>query len=172
MLQIVSGQLTEEQLKNIVANNQCDVIAHELESTNLFNEEMKFNAAICIYRNGNADRALQLFKEVQDIKGMRWKAAIFWEGKIYAAHNQDSLALHTLQSMPGGFLNYKLLSHPEFETVSANSKAFAEFKNKFRPGFNFWTGLLFIISVIGIIVGFVLLFFLLSATCKINVVKH
>lgn len=158
LVQLVSAQLTEQDLKDAVANNQCGSLIEELDDAELFTEEMKFNAAICFFRNGGMGKALQLFKEIKASQGVRWKAATFWEAKIYALDQQDSLTLSTLKSIPGGFLNYRLLSQPEFDFVSEHSKAFTDFKDSFKPGFNIWTILLTLISVIGLIIGFVLVF--------------
>ena len=158
LVQDLSAQFTEKNLRDAVAKNQCGSLMEELDKVKPVTEEMKFNAAICFFNNGGMDKALQLFKEIKTLQSVRWRAATFWEAKIYALRQQDSLTLSTLRSIPGGFLNYKLLSLPEFDFVASNSEAFSDFKDSFKPGFNIWTIILTIISTIGLFIGFLLVF--------------
>lgn len=61
-------QRTEESLASAVARQKCRNIASELGKTPLLSEGMKFNGAVCYYRNGDTERALTLFREFA-----RWK---------------------------------------------------------------------------------------------------
>ncbi len=154
----LSSQLTDAQLVAALAGQQCSLIAKELDTLTLRSEDMKFNAAICFYRNGNMDRALDIFRDIQRMKGQRWKGAAFWEAKINATLHKDSSAVAKLQSLPIGFLNYRLLSQPEFDEITVRNNAFAQLKQSLKPGFNIWTGALTIVAIIGLLLGFIFLF--------------
>ena len=84
--------------------------------------------------------------------------ASFWVAKCHAALQHDSLALVTLQSIPPGVLNHKMLSQKEFDHLAKANEAFIRLKQSVQPGFNLWTGLLAAIAVLGLLVGIVLLF--------------
>lgn len=157
-VQSLFGQLTDAQLQAALVGQQCSLIARELDTLTLSTEDMKFNAAICFYRNGNVDRALDIFRDIQRMKGQRWKGAAFWEAKINATLHRDSSAVAELQSLPIGFLNYRMLSQPEFDEITSRNIAFAHLKQSLKPGLNHWTGALMIIAIIGLLLGFIFLF--------------
>ncbi len=122
----VFGQLTEESLASAVARQECRKIASELEKTPLLSEGMKFNGAVCYYRNGELERALALFLEVRQMGAQKQHLATFWEAKCYAALRQDSLALTRLLSIPVNTLNYNMLSQKEFNNLAQHSEAFLQ----------------------------------------------
>jgi len=152
------SQLSEQDLQNAVASQQCSQLASALDTAQLVNENMKFNGAICFYRNGQPDRALTLFREIKAMKSQRWRGALFWEAKINATLHKDSLAIAMLQSLPAGFLNFKLLAQTEFKDLAKTNKIFAEMKSALEPGFNIWTSALVCVAAIGFIIGIILLF--------------
>ncbi|MGB3078726.1 MAG: helix-turn-helix domain-containing protein [Saprospiraceae bacterium] len=156
--QSLSSQLSDAQLQAALAGQQCSLIARELDTMTLTTENMKFNAAICFYRNGRVDRALDIFRDIQKMNGERWKGAAFWEAKINATLHQDSNAVAELQSLPKGFLNYRMLTQPEFDEITLRSNSFAQLKQSLKPGINIWTGALTIIAVIGLLLGLIFLF--------------
>ncbi|MEP6796125.1 MAG: helix-turn-helix domain-containing protein [Saprospiraceae bacterium] len=157
LVQSLSSQLTDAQLQAALAGQQCSLIARELDTLKLSTEVMKFNAAICFYRNGNVDRALDIFRDIKRMKGERWKGAAFWEAKINATLHQDSSAVAELQSLPFGFLNYRMLSQSEFDEIILRSNAFVQLKQSLKPGFNLWTSTLTLIAIIGLLLGFIFL---------------
>jgi|APTNR8051073442_1049403.scaffolds.fasta_scaffold02611_10 AraC-like DNA-binding protein len=154
----VFGQLTEESLASAVAHQECHNIASELEKTPLLSEGMKFNGAVCYYRNGDTMRALSLFREVRQLEAQRQHIARFWEAKCHAALQEDSLALAYLQTIPAGILNPGMLSQPEFSNLTRKNKAFLQLKQSLAPRFNSWTSVLAVIAVSGLLIGFLLLF--------------
>lgn len=151
------GQLTAQALEAAVRGQQCRQIAAELEITPLAGEEMKFNGAICLYRNGEIGQALPLFREVQQMRSGRVHLAAFWVAKCHAALRHDSLALLVLQSIPLDALNHKMLAANEFERLSKTSPAFAALKKAVLPGFNCWTGVLAFVAGLGYLIGTALL---------------
>lgn len=154
----VFGQLTEESLASAVARQECQNIASELEKTPLLSEGMKFNGAVCYYRNGEPERALPLFLEVRQMGAQKQHLATFWEAKCYAALRQDSLALTRLLSIPANILNHNMLSQKEFNNLAQHSEAFLQLKQSLAPRFNIWTTVLAVIAVLGLLIGFVLFF--------------
>lgn len=152
------GQLTATDLQKAVAGRECDKVASQLAGTNLLSEDMKFNGAVCFYRNGDVAHAMQLFQEVQQMEAKRQHIARFWVGKCYAALQEDSLAMASLLGIPEGVLNYRMLSQNEFDGLAKRNAAFIKLKESLAPGFNFWTVLLSAIAVLGLLIGFVLLF--------------
>ena len=152
------GQLTEESLASAVARQECRNIASELGKTPLLSEGMKFNGAVCYYRNGDTERALTLFREVRQMEAQKQDLATFWVAKCHAALHHDSLALTYLQSIPAGILNPGMLSQPEFSNLARNNEAFVQLKQSLEPRFNIWTTVLAVIAVLGLLIGFVLLF--------------
>ncbi|NUO00558.1 MAG: helix-turn-helix domain-containing protein [Saprospiraceae bacterium] len=157
-VRFVFGQLTEEALASALARKECFQIASELEKTPLLSEGMKFNGAVCYYRNGDTMRALTLFREVRQLEAQKQHIARFWEAKCHAAFHEDSLALAHLQAIPAGILNPGMLSQPEFSNLARNNKAFVQLKQALEPRFNIWTSMLAVIAVLGLLIGFVLLF--------------
>ena len=93
-----AGLLTEAQLQEAVDKNQCNTLASRLDSLEFSSERMKLNAAICMYRNGEDQKALSIFMSLRENQGQFWRGAAFWIAKIYAARKQDSLAM---ASLPG-----------------------------------------------------------------------
>ncbi len=154
----VFGQLTDGRLSAAVMAKQCDQIASELGKTPLLSEGMKFNGAVCYYRNGEVEKALDLFREVRQMEAQKQHMAAFWMAKCYIVLHQDSLAWAHLQSIPAGVLNYPLLSQKEFDGLAQNNAAFIRLKQSVAPGFNTWTSLLAVIAVLGLLLGLVLLF--------------
>ncbi len=154
--QILPGQLSEQKLQEAVTLNRTAHVP-ELDTLHLTSESMKMNGAICFYRNGNTARALALFQELKQMKGERWRGAAFWEAKLYAVMHKDSMAMSILSDLPQTFLNYKMLSQPEFDDLSKSNDAFSKLKQSLKPGFNAWTILLLIVSIIGLLIGIVLM---------------
>ncbi len=152
------GQLTSEALQSAMAGQECAKIAAELENTPLLSEGMKFNGAICFYRNGEIERAAALFQEVRQMEAQKQHYAIFWEAKCHAALRQDSLAMACLQAIPANVLNYRMLSNKEFDYLAKENEAFTRLKQSVEPAFNIWTGLLSVIAILGMLIGFVLFF--------------
>ncbi|MEZ4961860.1 MAG: helix-turn-helix domain-containing protein [Saprospiraceae bacterium] len=154
----VSGQLTNEALASAVARQECAEIASELEQTPLVSEGMKFNGAVCLYRNGDVERAMALFQEVRQMEAQQQHLATFWLAKCQATLGNDSLALALLQMIPPGILNDRMLSQKEFDHLAKEYEAFIRLKHSVGPAFNIWTGLLAVIAVLGLLIGFILLF--------------
>lgn len=152
------GQLSEETLEKAVTGQTCAEIAADLEKTPLLNEGMKYNGAVCFYRNGDVERALGLFEEVRQMGAQKQAMATFWAAKCHAVFGHDSLAVALLESVPKGVLNYKMLSQKEFDGLSKNNEAFTRLMQSVAPAFNIWTGLLTVVAVLGLLIGFVLLF--------------
>jgi len=150
------GQLTPEALASAVAEQQCAEIADELNRTPLLSEDMKFNAAVCLFRNGAVERALPLFQEIKQLEAQKQHLAAFWEAKCFAALEQDSFALQSLLAIEPGKLNYPMLTQPVFDRLAKNNTAFIQLKESLKPGFNIWTGTLAAIAAIGLLIGFVL----------------
>lgn len=155
---VVFGQLSGESLATAVARQECRNIALELEKTPLLSEGMKFNGAVCYYRNGAVDKALNLFREVRQMESQKQHLAAFWMAKCFTVLHQDSLAWVQLQSIPAGVLNFPMLSQKEFDGLAQNHAAFIQLKASFAPRFNLWTSLLAVIAVSGLLIGFMLLF--------------
>ncbi len=157
LAQNLTGQLTEQKLQKAVDTQQCALISGALDTLTLENEDMKFNAAVCFYRNGDMDKSLTLFSQLHRAHGERWRGAAFWEAKIEATQHQDSLALATLHMLPRGFLNEKMLSQKEFEELARSNQDFIQLKQSVKPGFNTWTWTITVVAVIGFIMGWVFL---------------
>lgn len=51
-----------------------------------------------------------------------------------------------------------MLSQPEFSNLARNNEAFVQLKQSLEPRFNIWTTVLAVIAVLGLLIGFVLLF--------------
>ena len=149
--------MSEAILHDAVVNQQCDLIASQLDTLGLVNENMKFDVAVCFYRNGNVDRALDLFATIYQLQNVNWKRAAFWQAKIYSTRHQDSLAMVKLLELPKGFLTEKLLAQKEFDNLGEHP-SFIQLKKSLEPHFNFWTTILACITVIGYLIGFVFLF--------------
>lgn len=152
------GQLTAGELEAAFSTNNCAEISAKLEKTPLVSEAMKFQGAVCFYRNGEVQPAMDLFIEVGRLGGERQDLAHFWLAKCHAALRQDSLAMAVLTSMPPGSLNFKMLSQKEFGALAAENSAFQALKSSVTPHFNIWTGLLTAIAGLGFLLGFVLFF--------------
>lgn len=152
------AQLSAKDLEKAVAQQACEAIAADLEKTTLHSEAMKFNGAVCLYRNGQIDRAMALFEEVVKIGAQKQQIAAFWVAKCQAALHHDSLALALLQQIPRQALHYNMLIQPEFAHLAQHSPAFAQLKAQLKPGFNLWTGGLAFIAGIGLLSGLLLLF--------------
>ena len=152
------GQLTAEALAAAVAQQECAGIAEDLTRTPLRSEEMKFNGAVCLFRNGAVERALTLFQEIKQLETQKQHIAAFWEAKCFAALGQDSLALQGLLAIPPDQLNYAMLTQSMFDRLAQNNAAFVQLKDALKPGFNLWTGGLASIAGVGYLIGFVLLF--------------
>ncbi len=153
----IFSQLTEAVLHEAVLQQQCNLVASQLDTLTLRNENMKFDAAVCLYRNGQADRALNLFTSIYELHYANWQRAAFWQAKIYATKHQDSLAVAKLLELPKGFLTEKLLAQTEFNNL-VEQPSFLQLKKSLQPHFNLWTTILACITVIGYLVGFVFLF--------------
>jgi len=151
------GQLTAQALESAVAQQECAGVAAELERTPLRGEDMKFHGAVCFFRNGNAERALALFREIRQLEGPRQHIAAFWEAKCLAALGRDSLALARLFAIPPGRINENMLRQPVFKRLAENSPAFARLRDSVRPQFNFWTGALAVVAATGLLIGVLLL---------------
>lgn len=151
------GQLTQDALAAAVAQQQCAGIADELNRTPLLSEDMKFNGAVCLFRNGAVERALALFQEIKQLEAQKQHIAAFWEAKCFASLGQDSLALQSLLAIPPRQLNYPMLTQPMFDRLAKNNVAFVQLKESLKPSFNIWTGALAAIAAIGLLIGFVLL---------------
>jgi len=151
------GQLTAEALQSAVAQQQCAEIADELDRTPLRSEDMKFNGAVCLFRNGAVEWALTLFQEITQLEGQKQHLATFWVAKCYATLGHDSLVLANLLAIPPGQLSYPMLSQPMFDRMAKNNTAFVQLKASVKPRFNIRTGGLAVIAVIGLLIGFVLL---------------
>ena len=155
---IAFGQLTDAELDAAIRNSSCDKIAEELEQAPLLSLYMKFKGGICLYRNGNVERALELFQQVRQLKAARQHFATYWEAKCHAALQRDSLAMACLEAIPEKVLNIRMLEQEEFDQLAKENEAFTRLKQTVAPRFNTWTGLLAIIAVLGLLIGFVLLF--------------
>ncbi len=155
---IVFGQLTDADLSLALQNSACDEIAEDLKNTPLLSVDMKFKGGICFYHNGEIEKALELFQEVRQLKASRQHFATFWEAKCHAALQQDSLAMARLQAIPAGVLDSRMLSQTEFDQMAKENEAFTRLKQTVAPRFNIWTGLLAIIAVLGLLIGFILFF--------------
>jgi AraC-like DNA-binding protein len=151
-------QLTARALELAVERMECDKIAPELANTPLRSEAMKFNGAVCFYRNGEVERAQAVFQEIRQMEAQKQHLAAFWLGKCHAAMGRDSLAVATLQSIQLGILNYRMLSQKEFDHLSNTNQAFIQLKQSLAPAFNAWTVILGLISGLGGLVGLLLLF--------------
>lgn len=153
----LNAQLSAGELESAVARQACDQVAEALDSTPLLSEQMKFNGAVCLYRNGAVRRALALFREIRLLEAQKRYLAAFWEAKCQAALGQDSLALAGLLAIPAEQLNGKMLSQPEFERLANSNPAFLRLKRAVMPGFNFWTGALAGIVGLGFLAAMLLL---------------
>lgn len=154
----ISAQLSSAALESAVREKKCAEIAADLEKTRLLSEAMKFNGAVCLYRNGDVERALTLFREVRQLEAQKQHLATFWEAKCQATLQRDSQALVCLQAIPAGVLHFRMLAHPEFERLAGNNEAFIRLKRSLEPGFNIWTAMLAVIAVSGLFIGFLLVF--------------
>ena len=152
------GQLTLAELNEALNNFACIEIAPQLDTTPLLSEEMKFIGAICFYKNGEKERALELFREVRQLEAKRSGMATYWEAKCHASVGADSLAMACLQAIPTNFLNQRMLASEEFENLSQSNRSFTRLKHSVAPGFNIWTGLLAVTAVLGLLIGLVLFF--------------
>lgn len=153
----VWGQLTADELAQAVQQSACDHVAAELDKTPLLSTDMKFHAAVCYYRNGDPERAKNLFEEVRLEPGQRQHFATFWTAKCLVSTGHDSAAVARLQTIPDGVLTLKMLSQPEFDRLAAENQSFIQLKQAATPGFNFWTGALAGIAVSGLLIGVLLL---------------
>ncbi len=152
------AQLSDGALEKAVLQQACEAIAADLEHTDLLSESMKFNGAVCFYRNGHMERAMALFEEVVKIGAQQQHIATFWLAKCHAALQHDSLALVLLQQIPQQALHYKMLQQPEFEYLANTSPAFVQLRDQLKPGFNIWTASLAFIAGIGFLTSVLLLF--------------
>lgn len=152
------GQLSDEALETAVIRQECDKISTELEHTILRSERMKFNAAVCFFRNGKVEDALVLFREIRHLEAQKQHLATFWEAKCLASLGQDSLAMACLSAIPSGQLQYKMLSQPVFDHLAKDNPAFIQLKQSLKPHFNTWTTGLAVTAGIGFLLGFLLLF--------------
>ncbi|MFN0015949.1 MAG: helix-turn-helix domain-containing protein [Saprospiraceae bacterium] len=139
-----------------VAANQIDCAA-VLEQTPWLSERMKFQGAVCYFRNDQPERALVLFREVRQLEAEQQHMAVFWEAKCLAALGRDSAAVACLLAVPAGVLHHKMLSQPVFDKLAKSNSVFLRLKKSLEPGFNLWTGTLATIAVLGLLVGFLLL---------------
>jgi len=151
------AQLTAEALESAVTQQTCDKVAAELNRTPLRSEAMKFNGAVCFFRNGEIGQALTLFGEVRQLEAQKQHIATFWEAKCLATLGQDSLALARLLAIPSGQIGFKMLSQPAFDRLARNNAAFVRLKQSLQPGFNTWTTALAAIAILGLLIGIVLL---------------
>ncbi len=151
----VPGQMTAAELETAVASQSCESVAIRLAAATLSSEAMKFNGAICFYENGEVERALQLFEEIRRWETPRQHSAALWAAKCHAALHQDSLALACLQAIPASTLNAKVLAQPVFDHLRG-LETFTRLEQSVAPAFNFWTGLLAIIAVLGLLISGVL----------------
>lgn len=154
----VFGQLSAESLEQAVQLQQCDKIALELAKTPLNGEGMKFNGAVCLYRNGEVEKAMSLFQEVRQMEAQKQGLATFWVSKCYASLGNDSMAVAILSSIPAGILNYRMLSQKEFDRLVKQNPVFNELKASLAPHFDIWTTLLGAVSALGMLLGLLLLF--------------
>ena len=152
----VWGQLTADELAQAVQQSACDQVAAELDKTPLPTTDMKFHAAICFYRNGDPERAQNLFEAVRLTPGPRQHFATFWAAKCLIATGHDSTAVALLQTIPDGILNLKMLSQTEFNRLASDNHDFQQLKKSVMPGFNCWTGMLAAIAVSGLLIGLIL----------------
>ncbi|MEQ1746449.1 MAG: helix-turn-helix domain-containing protein [Saprospiraceae bacterium] len=152
------GQLSAGALQAAVDQMACADIASDLDKTPLVSERMKFQGAICYFRNGQPERALHLFREVRRLEAERQHMATFWEAKCLAALGRDSAAVACLLAVPAGVLHHSMLKQPVFDNLAKNDPAFRRLKKSLEPRFNLWTGALAAIAVSGLLVGFLLLF--------------
>jgi AraC-like DNA-binding protein len=150
--------LTSAALESAVQEQACAKIASQLAQTPLLSEGMKYNGAICFYRNGEVERAMALFQEVRAMEAGKQHLASFWEGKCHARLGEDSLAMACLNAIPAGVLNLGMLSQNEFGHLAATNGAFRKLKNTVEPGFHILTGLLGAIALLGLLLGLVLWF--------------
>ncbi|MBC7884347.1 MAG: hypothetical protein H7X99_02660, partial [Saprospiraceae bacterium] len=157
MLISVEGQISSAELAAAVQNNSCETIKDELAKTNLSTDEMLFNGAVCFYRNGEIPKAYEIFQHLHVGRGDWWKGAAFWESKCLIALNKDSAAVEILKSLPIGFLNFRMLSQKEFADLETRNAVFADLKISLKPQFNFWTILLSVICIAGMVISILLL---------------
>lgn len=152
------GPLTAAALESAVQEQACAKIASQLAQTPLHSEGMKYNGAICLYRNGEVERAMALFQVVRAMEAEKQHLASFWEGKCHAKLGEDSLAMACLNAIPAGVLNLKMLSQKEFGHLAETSGAFQQLKKTVEPGFNAWTALLGAVALLGLLLALVLWF--------------
>jgi AraC-like DNA-binding protein len=152
------AQLTEAQLIQAVQSNQCNDLEGQFDAGGLFTEEMKFNGAICFYRNGQVEKAYALFDAVHQMQAKRWRGALFWKAKIHAALRQDSLAVAALQALPAGVLQYQMIAQPEFDALASSNEYVSSLRKTLAPRFNGWTSILGIIACIGLLASVILFF--------------
>lgn len=110
----------------------------------------------CYFKNKLWENASEVFTPIYSAKQQYWRKAGIWLAKINAQQGNDSVALQILTSFPQGTLHHKLLSKVEFNPLNDN-KDFISLKKSFEPGFNIWTLLLALITVIGLVLGVLLL---------------
>lgn len=152
------AQVTETQLIHAVQSNQCNDINNQIDTSALFTEEMKFNGAICLYRNGHVAKAYALFDAVHRMQAKRWRGALFWKAKIHAALRQDSMAVAALQALPPGVMQYQMIAQIEFDALASSNEYVSALRKSLMPHFNGWTSFLGIIACLGLCLSALLFF--------------
>jgi len=154
----VFAQLSVVELTDAIKIETCDISPSELDRVLLDGEEERFLGAICYYKNGATEKALELFTEVRQLKSKRQYHSAYWEAKCYADLQNDSLAMVALNYIPKEGLTSKMLSNPTFDELAKNNEDFVQLKLSVEPGLNIWTGLLTVIAVLGLFIGSLLFF--------------
>jgi AraC-like DNA-binding protein len=153
----ISAQLDASAIRQAVQNGQCEEIEGQLEQAVLSTEEAYFFAGICWYQLEEQAEAIAHFEQVAMSNSRLKNRAIHWLARCHANERNDSLAMEYLSQLPSTFLNFKLLSLPEFDHLAESNQAFTRLLEASRPGFNFWTRVLAMITALGFLLGFLLL---------------
>lgn len=150
--------LDVEQLQKAILEENCATVSTQIDTSEGVSDTYRFYRAICLSKTGNQVAALEDLNKVDLAKVARPNNVRYWHAKVNALLKNEEAAINHLKQLPVYWLNYRLLDQAEFEQMRASNAEFQAFVKQYKPAFNIWTTVLSIVTLLGWILGFLLLF--------------
>jgi len=150
--------LEVEALQKAILEENCAAVSTQIDSSEGVSDLYRFYRAICLSKTGNQEAALRDLNKVNLTTVARPNNVQYWKAKVNALLQNEEIALSHLKELPPYWLNFRLLDQSEFIQMKNKNPEFQALVKQYKPSFNIWTILLSITTLIGWILGFLLLF--------------
>ncbi|MEN0051129.1 MAG: hypothetical protein AAF806_28960, partial [Bacteroidota bacterium] len=152
------NNLEVERLQKAILEENCATVSDQMDTSQEVSDRYRFYRAICLSKTGNQVDALEDLDKVDLTKIANPNNVQYWKAKVNALLQNKEAALQYLKQIPAYWMNYRLLDQVEFEQIRANNAEFQSLIKQYQPTFNIWTIVLSNITLLGWIIGFLLLF--------------